>query len=102
MRGESKRTGRSESAVLSGRFQRPLDSRRVLHVELPEFVICALEARLAEANDGAPAEERSTLNNLIESELVNLISLRDVAELDASNPGFSDAVWHWLSEIASS
>jgi hypothetical protein len=99
MRGESKRAGVSESAVLPGRFGRPLEFRRVLEVDLPEFVIFALEARLAEANAGATAEELSTLNELIESELVNLISLRDVAELEAGVPGFMDAVRQWVMDV---
>jgi hypothetical protein len=99
MRGESRRAGRGESAVLPGRFTRPLESRRILHVELPEFVVCALEARLTEANAGAPDDELSTLDQLIESELVNLISLRDAAELETTLPGFSSAVRHWLIEV---
>jgi hypothetical protein len=90
---------RRGGSVLTGTFGRKLQSRRVLQIELPEFLICALEARLAEANDGASVEERSTLDHLIESELVNLISLRDVAELEIAVPGFSGAVRQWLVEV---
>src|SRR6266508_956310 len=91
--------GSGSGSVLTGTFGRKLQSRRILRIELPEFLICALEARLAEANDGATAEERSTLDHLIESELVNLISLRDVAELEIAVPGFTNAVQHWLTEV---
>jgi hypothetical protein len=91
--------GKGGGAVLSGHFSRQLQSRRVLQIELPEFVICALEARLAEANAGASAADRCTLDHLIESELVNLISLRDVAELEIMVPGFTNAVHHWLLEV---
>lgn len=76
-----------------------MNGRRVLAIELPEFLIHALEARVAEANAGAPPEEQSTLNHLIESELVNLVTLRDVAELEARVPGFAAAVAQWLREV---
>jgi hypothetical protein len=65
---------------------------------LPEFIICALDARLGEASDGATLEERCTLDHLIESELVNLISLRDVAEL-YGRTRIRDAVQKWLVEV---
>jgi hypothetical protein len=85
--------------VVNGSFGRKLQSRRTLQIELPEFLICALEARLAEANEGAMIEERCSLDHLIESELVNLISLRDVAELEMVVPGFTSAVQQWLVEV---
>jgi len=85
--------------VITGSFGRKLQSRRRLEIELPEFLICALEARLAEANEGATNDERCSLDHLIESELVNLISLRDVAELEMVVPGFTNAVQQWLVEV---
>jgi hypothetical protein len=91
--------GSAGGSLLTGTFGCKLQSRRALRIELPEFLICALEARLAEANDGASFEERSTLDHLIESELINLISLRDVAELEIAVPGFSAAVREWLIEV---
>jgi hypothetical protein len=84
---------------VSGNFGRNLQSRRTLRIDLPEFLIRALEARLAEANEGATEEERCSLDHLIESELVNLISLRDVAELEMVVPGFASAVQCWLVEV---
>ena len=71
----------------------------LIGIELPEFIVCALEARLAETNNGASLEEFCTLDHLIESELVNLISLRDVAELEIAVPGFASAVQNWLTEV---
>ena len=65
----------------------------------PEFLICALHARLNEVNAGAPPHELCSLHNLIESELVSLVSVRDVAELEQSVPGFAQAVQQWLSEL---
>jgi len=70
-----------------------------VEIELPEFLIRALETRLCEANADAPPDEVCSLHHLIESELVNLVSVRDVAELDQSMPGFAEAVRQWLSEL---
>ena len=88
----SKGTSRQRNAgcrgdLIRGRFAADLCSRRVLQVELPEFIICALETRVAEINRRASPEECCTLGHLIESELVNLVSLRDVAELESTSPG---------------
>jgi hypothetical protein len=49
-------------------------------------VIYALERQVEEANAGTAADEALTLHHYIESELVNLITVRDVAELEASEP----------------
>jgi hypothetical protein len=54
---------------------------------------------VSEANVGVPAEDWATVEEYIESELVNLITLRDVAELEGSLPAFSRAVEVWLAEI---
>jgi hypothetical protein len=35
----------------------------------------------------------------IESELVNLVTLRDVAELDLHIPGFARTVHEWINEM---
>ena len=86
-------------SLIDGDFGRKPQARRALRIELPEFLIFALEARLAEANDGACPEERCSLDHLIESELINLVSLRDVAELEMVVPGFASAVQQWLVEV---
>ena len=90
---------REAGGLVAGRFGADLCSRRVLEIELPEFLICALQASLDEANAGARPYEVCSLHNLIESELVNLVTVRDVAVLDISNPGFEEAVRQWLSEV---
>lgn len=84
---------------VAGRFRRPLTSRRDVILDLPEFLIYALEARVSEANDDDSEEDRVTLNDYVETELVNLITLRDVAELDMSAPGFAEAVQSWLNDM---
>lgn len=78
---------------------RDLSMRRLVQLELPEFLISALERRVAEANEDAPVDEQATLNDYVESELVNIITLRDVAELEVEIPGFGAAVQLWLQEM---
>jgi len=94
-----KRHRKQPAEVVAGRFAADLCSRRVVEIELPEFLICALQARLYEVNEGARPHELCSLHDLIESELVNLVSVRDVAELEQSVPGFAQAVQQWLSEL---
>ena len=95
----SRHKGQSGAKVLPGQFATNLCSRRVVEIELPEFLICALQARLNEVNVGARPHELCSLDNLIESELVNMVSVRDVAELEESVPGFAQAVQQWLLEL---
>lgn len=91
-----------DTRVLAGVFRRSLHERRRLDIELPEFLLHALETRVAEANHGAALHERCTLNHYIESELVNLVTLRDMAELEGRLPGFADAVRRWIFEMQES
>jgi len=94
-----KNSQKQVAKLLPGRFAADLSARRELRIELPEFLICALDARLREANAGARPHEQCSLENLIESELVSLVSVRDVAELEQMVPGFALAVHQWLSEL---
>jgi hypothetical protein len=87
------------STIARPRFGRDLRARRSVRLELPEFLVCALEARVAEVNDGARPEERCTLDHYIESELLNLVTLRDVAEMESRLPGFAEAVQQWVLEL---
>jgi hypothetical protein len=55
--------------------------------------------RTAEANEDVSSQERSTLDHYIETELVNLVTVRDVAELDMRFPGFAEAIHQWVIEL---
>lgn len=81
-------------------FGRDLRARRTIALDLPEFLLYALEQRVAEANDGCAAGEWATMNDHIEAELANLVTVRDVAELDARAPGFGAAVARWIEDAA--
>ena len=85
--------------VVNGTFGCDLTARREVALELPEFLLRALEARVAEANEGAAPEECCTVEQYIETELVHLVTVRDVAELDARMPGFAEAVFGWVVEL---
>lgn len=74
-------------------------SRRTIAIELPEFLLRALECRVAEANAGASAAERITLEHLVEVELADCLSLAEVAHLERTLPGISAAVSAWLNDI---
>lgn len=90
---------RNSRDIVKGNFATDLRSRRAVTIELPEFLLRALETRVAETNENAPDAERCTLNHYIETELVNLVTIRDVAELECSVPGFAEAVHAWLLEV---
>lgn len=92
-------TDEADSRIVSGAFRRDLKARRPVTLELPEFLLCALEARVAESNADAEPTERATLDHYIETELVNLVTLRDVAELEFHIPGFAQAVHQWIIDM---
>ncbi len=76
-----------------------LSDRRAITLTLPEFFLRALEHRLTEVNDGATPDEEVTLEQLVEIDLANSLSLADVAHLEREVPGISAAVSRWLEEI---
>jgi len=54
----------SRDSVIAGNFRRDLSARRSFTLNLPEFLLYALEARVLEANDGEAGEDQSTLKRL--------------------------------------
>jgi len=71
----------------------------MIALELPEFLIRALECRVSEANEGASPHERITVEHLVEVELAGSLSLADVAHLERKLPGIGAAVSRWLDDI---
>lgn len=76
--------------------ERQLAERREISIELPEFLIVLLEHRVNEANDGASEDERVTISHLVEYQVAEMLTIRDVAEFNMEMPGFSEAVQDWL------
>lgn len=84
------------------RSRRDLSARRAITVELPEFLICALEHRVAEADATPPGEdEEVTLDHLVEWQLSEGLSIGEVALLEREFTGISTAVSRWFEDIRS-
>jgi hypothetical protein len=79
----------------------PPVSRCTIEVELPVFLVRAFELRVDESNRGARPSEQVTLNNYIELQLAEHLSLADVAILESEIPGVGEAVSRWLDELVS-
>jgi hypothetical protein len=76
-----------------------LTEHHAVELHLPAFLLRALQSRIDEANDGVSAEERVTLDELVELQLAETLSLAEVARLERSVPGISAAVSAWLTGI---
>ena len=76
-----------------------LNRRETLEIELPVFLVRALQERVNEANEDADEEERVDLNHLIEVQLAECVTIADVARLERDVPGMSVAVSRWLARI---
>lgn len=74
-------------------------AKRTITVEMPEFLLRALECRAEEANAGAAEEERVQLEHLIEIQLAEGLTLADIAYLEREVPGIGEAVSKWLADI---
>ena len=86
-------------AKISRFRQSGLLSRRAIALELPEFLLRALERRVTEANVGASTDEQITLEHVVEIELAGCLSLAEVAHLEQAIPGLAAAVSTWLNDI---
>lgn len=79
--------------------RRSLTSRRAITVELPEFLVQALEARVVTANDTSEADDQVTLDELLELELAETLTIGEIALLEQTVPGISAAASNWIREI---
>ena len=77
-----------------------MTDRRRVELELPEFLVVALERFLADANrtvdDG---ENDMDLTEFVTSHFVDLLDPIEIELLDRDVPGFYDAVVYYLSGI---
>jgi hypothetical protein len=73
-----------------------LNERKDLYLDLPEWVIRVLEYRVAEANDGAPDDERVSINDVVEWYLVSPLTVGEVPILEQSVPGIGHALSIWI------
>ena len=89
----------SMGKITNIRSHRDLCRRRHVTLELPEFLLRAFESRLAAANEGCPEDEELTIEDLVELQLAEGLSLAEVAHLEREVPGIGAAVSQWLDEI---
>lgn len=85
-------------------FQRRevLAQRVTISVELPRFVLDALQYRVQVANEEAAPEEQVLLNDVIEWYLISPLTLKEVPHIDAAVPGFTGALANWLLRTGTS
>lgn len=88
----------TQVAVFGTALAKPLNRRRRITVEVPEFVVRAIEFRVEEANEGDPGGEAVGFNDVVEWLLVTEVSLRRMPVLEQSIPGFTAAMFAWLME----
>lgn len=87
------------AVVIHGKqLGKPLNRRRRVTVELPEFLMRAIRARVEEANENDPGEEEVSFNDVVEWLLVTEITLRRTPHLEACIPGFTAALAVWLMD----
>lgn len=87
-----------ELVVLGKELGKPLNRRRRVTVELPEFAFRAIHWRVDEANADGQADEEVTFNDVIEWLLITEVTLKRMPLLEQSIPGFTAAMFVWLMD----
>ena len=87
-----------ELVVLGTQLGKPLNRRRRVTVELPEFIVRAIHCRVDEANSSDESDEQVSFNDMIEWLLVTEVTLKKMPLLEQAIPGFTAAMFVWLME----
>lgn len=85
-----------EVSVFGTALAKPLNRRRRITVEVPEFVVRAIKCRVDEANEGDSSGEAVDFNDVVEWLLVTEVSLRRIPVLEHQIPGFTAAMFVWM------
>ena len=88
----------SQVAVFGTALAKPLNRRRRITIEVPEFVVRAIRFRVDEANEGDADGDTVSFNDVVEWLLATEVSLRRMPVLEQSIPGFTAAMFVWLME----
>ena len=88
----------TEVVIHGKQLAKPLNRRKRVTVELPEFLIRAIRVRVDEANQNEPDEEEVDFNDVVEWLLVTEVTIRRMPLLEASIPGFTAAMAVWLMD----
>jgi hypothetical protein len=86
----------TELAVFGTALAKPLNKRRRVTVELPEFVVRAIKYRVEEANEGDEDGAEVGFNDVVEWLLVSEVTIRRMPHLEHSIPDFTAAMFVWL------
>ena len=84
--------------ILGKELGKPLNKRRKVTVELPEFAIRAIHWRVDEANAGDEEGEQVTFNDVFEWLLITEVTMKRMPLIEQSIPGFTAAMFVWLME----
>ena len=87
-----------ELAIFGTALAKPLNRRRQVTLELPEFLIRAIEYRVDEANETGDATEDVDFDDVVEWLLVSEVSIRRMPHLEHSIPGFTAAMLAWMMD----
>jgi hypothetical protein len=81
----------AEVIALGKQLAKPLNRRRPITVDLPEFIVRAIEWRVDEANADSSNPEEVTFNDVVEWLLVSEVTTKRIPALEQSIPGFAAA-----------
>ncbi len=82
-----------EVVILGKQLAKPLNKRRRVTVELPEFAIRAIRWRVDEANAGDDEGEQVTFNDVVEWLLITEVTMKRMPLIEQSIPGFTAAMF---------
>jgi len=88
----------TEVTVMGRALAKPLNRRRRITVEVPEFVVRAINCRVEEASENDPAGEAVDFNDVVEWLLVTEVTFRRMPILEARIPGFTAAMFVWMMD----
>jgi hypothetical protein len=88
----------TEVTAIGKALGKPLNRRRRITVEVPEFVVRAINFRVEEANGNDPDSELVDFNDVVEWLLVTEVTLRRMPVLEARIPGFTAAMFVWMMD----
>ncbi|MBV8897233.1 MAG: hypothetical protein JO051_12025 [Acidobacteriaceae bacterium] len=87
-----------ELVVMGKQLAKPLNRRRRIAVELPEFAIRAIQCRVEEANAEDDDQEQVTFNDVIEWLIVTEVTFKKMPLFESNIPGFTAAMFVWLMD----
>jgi len=86
----------NEVSIFEKNLAKPLNRRRQVTVEMPEFLFRAIHARVDEANQNEGTDEDVSFNDVVEWLLVSEVTVRRMPLLEVVIPGFAAAMATWL------